>query len=335
MLADEICQTGIDQFDGRRTASTLRAIAQAQKYVLAPQFAAVADAMSEDFGSLVRAFPFCRLPYPKVWIEVVHQDRPRFASSAIHAPSFQSTPRRVGYLCTATRDDLSAWKTHLFWNLPSRETGQYFCNGAAMAINYDMTQTLDKKVTAKDVLDDKDWDRGLDRRVFTNVIDTNKGWERSKEAVRLAILQHTHPCATDYGFPEPTGLRPEQYQQFYETIGQLARSDWAGECTYLLAVIGLMNARNAVERTTTDISKLNRARKKRGDLPLFEHHVIKIHTRQQKRVLDGTTNNHVAMRGHFVSGHWKVRKSGIFFWHPYKRGDFSLGRVHKDYELSD
>ena len=96
-----------------------------------------------------------------------------------------------------------------------------------------------------------------------------------------------------------------------------------------------MNARNAVEKTTTDISKLNRARKKRGDLPLFEHHVIKIHTRQQKRVPGAGTGDHVAMRGHFVSGHWKVRKSGIFFWHPYKRGDFGLGRVHKDYELSD
>ena len=337
MLADEICHNGIDQFEHRMVASTLRIISRAQKYVLAPQFAAVADAMSEDFGSLVRAFPFCRLPYPEVWIEVAHQERPRFAASAIHAPGFQGTPRRIGFLCTATRDDLSAWKTHLFWNLPSPSTGRYMCNGAAMAMNYDMMQTLDKKVRKEDVAvkEDKDWDKGLDKRIFVNRIESNKGWDRSKETVRLAILQHTHPCETDYGWPMPFGLRPDQYREFYETIGQLARSDWAGECTYLLAVIGLMNARNAVEKSTTDVTKLNRSRKKRGQLPLFEHHVVKVHTRQQSRVNGAGSGDHAAMRGHFVAGHWKVRKSGIFFWHPHKRGDFGKGQVHKDYELSD
>ena len=214
MLADEICKQGVDLFDRREMTSTLQAISQAQKYVLAPQFAAVADAMSEDFGSLVRAFPFCRLPYPKIWIEVVHQDRPHFASSVIHAPSFQGTPRRIGFLCTATRDDLSAWKTHLFWNLPRPGTGEYFCNAASMAMNYDMQETLDRGVRKEDILNYEEWDHGLDRRVFTNTIQANKGWERSKESERLAMLQHTHPIATDYGFPLPTGLRPDEYQNF-------------------------------------------------------------------------------------------------------------------------
>ena len=40
---------------------------------------------------------------------------------------------------------------------------------------------------------------------------------------------------------------------------QLARSDWAGEIAFLMATIGLMNARNVVETVSTDYRKLNKA----------------------------------------------------------------------------
>ena len=118
-------------------------------------------------------------------------------------------------------------------------------------------------------------------------------------------------------------------------FAQLARSDWAGEVAYLLAVIGLMNARNATELIAVDQRKLNQARVKRGVRPLFEHHVLKIHTRQQRRVSDSERGgSHEPIRGHFVAGHWKVRRTGIFFWHPFQRGDFTKGKIDKTYEVT-
>jgi hypothetical protein len=40
------------------------------------------------------------------------------------------------------------------------------------------------------------------------------------------------------------------------------------------------------------------------------------------------------LRAHFVRGHFKVRRTGVFFWSAYQRGNPALGFVHKDYALS-
>ena len=116
----------------------------------------------------------------------------------------------------------------------------------------------------------------------------------------------------------------------------LARSDWAGEPAFILAVIALLNARNAIEIDTVDNTAFNKKRAKRGRLPLFSHKVLKIAHRQIKRVYGdaGHQGDYQPMRGHFVRGHFKTRKTGIFFWHPFSRGDFTRGKVVKDYEVT-
>ena len=74
--------------------------------------------------------------------------------------------------------------------------------------------------------------------------------------------------------------------------------------------------------------------KRRLSAELFEHKLLKIARRQQRRVyVNGNASDHAPMRGHFVMGHWKHRKTGLYFWHPHKRGDFKRGRIEKDYEV--
>jgi len=41
----------------------------------------------------------------------------------------------------------------------------------------------------------------------------------------------------------------------------------------------------------------------------------------------------VALRALFVRGHLRRRKSGLFWWFAYQRGDPRLGFVHKDYSV--
>jgi hypothetical protein len=36
---------------------------------------------------------------------------------------------------------------------------------------------------------------------------------------------------------------------------------------------------------------------------------------------------------HMVRGHFKVRRTGVFFWNAFQRGNPALGFMHKDYEL--
>jgi len=184
---------------------------------------------------------------------------------------------------------------------------------------------------------------GLDPRVFGKcTIDAHPAWVESNDKVRLAMINHSHPALPDYGIPLSLGmigLDMRETQECYRLLAQLARSDWSGEASYLLAIIGMMNARNMVETLPVVQSKLNRARQRRGQQPLFEHHVLKIHARQERRVahkllLRGGGDMREAMRWHAVSGHWKVRKTGIFFWHPFYRGDRTKGEITKDYELT-
>lgn len=333
MLADEIVANGVP---GAGCAlnmmrPVIARIAKAQKYVLAPQFAAVADALSSDYGSLVRAFPFCRLPYPEVWIELAAADRPNFMAAEMQAPGFQGRPKRVGFLCSAIRSDLAAWRTHLCWTL--HDLDKPGAGGAAIAMNFDMLNVLDP-VTEAELVVPMPVNRGLRPDVFID-IPNHPGWDHAAPSVKLAMLRHTHPAAAEWGLPEvaPYLSNPRQIAEAYDLIHQLARSDWAGEVAFLLAVIGLMNARNASETERSDHSKLNRARSKAGKPPLFEHHILKIHERQQHRVNGTHHSTHAPMRGHFVSGHWKVRRTGIYFWRPFQRGDFGRGTVSKDYQL--
>ena len=340
MLADEVVADGLPGTgcDPQLIAPVLKRIAGAQKYVLAPQFAAVADALAEDYGSLVKAFPFCRLPYPNLWIELAAADRPNFMAAEMHAPAFQGHPRRIGFLLTATAADLSAWKAHLFWSLnnPPERIGMK-CGGAGMAMDFDMANVLDP-VTAEEL------QRGgkhppLRSDVFTiKQFADHPGWTHAAANVKLAMIRHSKPSLADYGVPNPAILgllNKKEVNECFDLFAQLARSDWAGECAYLLAVIGLVNARNATELVAIDQHRLNRARVKRGERPLYEHHVLKIHTRQQRRVQDdGQSRDHTPIRGHFVAGHWKVRRTGIFFWHPFRRGDFTKGKIDKTYEVS-
>ena len=148
------------------------------------------------------------------------------------------------------------------------------------------------------------------------------------------MLNHVSPAMTDYHPPPPIGIPQHRWREFYETISDLSRSDWAGEPAFILAVIGLLNARNAVEVEPIDYRKLNRARVKRGRAPLYEYKTLKIAHRQKRYVEgSGAHNSYEPMRGHFVRGHFKTRKTGVYFWHPHARGSFERGTIAKEYQL--
>jgi len=105
--------------------------------------------------------------------------------------------------------------------------------------------------------------------------------------------------------------------------------------TFALPALILLNTRNAVRTTETPASaKLNRARRARGKPPLCTYHSVTIH-------LDATghgegpdgTGSRRAAAATLVAGHFKVRKSGIFWWSPHARsgrtGTPSGPKIHK------
>jgi hypothetical protein len=329
VLCDEV-MVDLAIASGCDISAVVPRIARAQKFILTAEFAAVAEELSNDYTGLVRAFPQCRLPYADVWIEVLQADRPQFMASDMHMPQVQKKPKRVGFLLTAIREDLSAWKTHLFWSFDNHATG-----AAIAAVVYDMSQPI-RHYT--ELPDDDDFDTDLNiNGLQVKHFESHPGWVAASKQIRLVMTNHTTLAKPDfrYVFPGIELLDAQGLRDLAMITGRMARADWAGEGTFLLATIGLMNARNAVEIQAVDQSRLNKARIKSGKQPLLEHKILKIAHRQVKRVYPNgqRASNHAPMRGHFVRGHFKTRKSGIYFWLPHARGHFERGTITKDYKL--
>jgi hypothetical protein len=104
-----------------------------------------------------------------------------------------------------------------------------------------------------------------------------------------------------------------------------------GEGAFLAAMLALLNSRNASE--TVLVERHNTQRQRNGRPLLFNYHLIDIPQRyKQHMTADGDPSGH-EVRAHFCRGHFKVRKTGVFFWSAHQRGNPSLGFVHHDYTV--
>jgi hypothetical protein len=114
---------------------------------------------------------------------------------------------------------------------------------------------------------------------------------------------------------------------------EMVNEIWRGESRYLTAILELLHSRNAVDTSLVDLSRLNRRRAQQRRPKFFSYHLVSIPGRYKQRHIAGEASG-IEVRAHFVRGHFKVRKTGIFFWSPFQRGNPALGRVHKDYVLA-
>jgi hypothetical protein len=121
-------------------------------------------------------------------------------------------------------------------------------------------------------------------------------------------------------------------KDIWETMANLMRSDWAGEIRYLISVLGLLNARNVAMREPVDKTAHNAKRFKARQLPLFSHTILKLRPAHKPTMVRGASGDlRAEVRSHFVSGHFKARRTGLFFWGPHMRGRAQAGFVEKDY----
>ena len=109
-------------------------------------------------------------------------------------------------------------------------------------------------------------------------------------------------------------------------------SDWVGEPGYLIATLALLNSRNACETQAVEVN--NKRRRLLKKPLLFSYHLLCIPQRYKQRHLSASNAELMELRAHFVRGHFKLRKTGLFFWSAYQRGNPRLGFVHKDYVLT-
>ena len=97
----------------------------------------------------------------------------------------------------------------------------------------------------------------------------------------------------------------------------------------MIATLVLMNSKNCVEvRPVEPPPKLNKARRKAGKTELLPYSTVEITlNRAASRAAGDSAEAREAMRLHLVRGHFKVRKTGVFWWHHFMRGDETQGVV--------
>lgn len=89
----------------------------------------------------------------------------------------------------------------------------------------------------------------------------------------------------------------------------------------MTAFLMLLTSKNGLSRTTDDLSRLNQHRKAEGKRPLCEFINTRLDlSRSRSYWRNRGETNTSPMRRHLVRGHFKVRKSGVFWWSPFFPG---------------
>lgn len=313
MFADDICEHGVPDFAPSRMAPTLARIRQAHKFQLGPDFAAVADELRIDLSQIAKAIPLCRLPYELTWIEFAEAHRNRSVDYRDALRWTQAPVKRVGFLMMADGGNLARFTAYQFW-----QSAEGFSDGFKAAVHaayFDMTDESNFREITEDG-GSRVWNAASieDRRLLSRIVESR-------------IAEYSPPLSWALLSAHPTLLKTAATEAIY---------DWNGETAYIEAVLALLNARNTSQSQFIDKSEHNRKRVKRGQLPLFSHSILTIHPRQlaRARQAQAASADGASLRAHFVRGHWKVRKSGIFFWSPHVRGDADKGIVDKDYKVA-
>jgi hypothetical protein len=136
----------------------------------------------------------------------------------------------------------------------------------------------------------------------------------------------------------PDSIRDHREQGI--DINTLAR-DCHEEVTVTIAALLALNARNVKEVSVRPSEKLNKKRRKAGRVPFFEYKVLDIFLGGIRDIPSGRGRRAAAIqqwlksppRLHSVIGHFKRRKSGIFWWHSHMRSTSEHGVIVKDYRV--
>lgn len=312
MLADKLTSIGrgsrLAQAMGNGLASLQARVAAAPKLVADRSIAIAADGIS--YEEVVRTVDFLRLPFTSVWIEATHADRLSFVNSKVPPLPGDEPPSRVGVFCeTLGRQSFGAT---LVWSTVRRseinDQSVFICPLAA-------------------ILDFSDGQSTLSALKL-------RGSVRMDGSLTHPMARHTGIRSCPY--LDEMLLKYEANGGDVQAMLDGSAKDWSGELTFWLALLALLNTKNAVTKTDVSMASTNKTRRRLGRPTFHDHSVLKLRLPAAATPSEpaGDPAHDAAVRAHFVRGHFKVRKTGMFWWSPYVRGDLALGFRSKDYKLA-
>jgi hypothetical protein len=280
----------------------------AEHFVLDGSLAQAADNLSKD--EVLKAIPVCRVPHERTWIEVCHQDRLKFMQTPVKPGLIK--PRRVGLLVEPASDmGEGFYDLTLVWDCPGAPMPINICAISAVAdlsgenrAPPDMT-IIDLALAGKKL-------GGENVAALPMLFTATRKY--SGGSIRM-IAEHDPMLAA---------------KLLEQCIG-----DWGGEPWFWMSVLALLNARNGASVVAgEDRSRLNRARAKAGKKPLAAFHVLTVRlSKAERAAMREGHEERRELRAHVVRGHFKLRRSGMYWWRPFVRGDLDKGFAAKRYDF--
>jgi hypothetical protein len=270
-------------------------IRAAQKFILTKEFCIAADGLVDNVNELLKITPFCRLPYPATWIEWLSGDRPHWNPSGPYKarPVDKERHQSAPHRCGLLLEQDGS---------PNKWLSHLF---------WSMKEPLDAPSQFNCSL---------------GAVWIDASGPTSFEAMaqrRIADFGHLFVRLISEKSPE-TASRLAEY----------AIEDWGGEVRFMIAVLGLLNTRNVAQTVNIDKTKENIQRIRHSKRALFSHTLLKIRPQIYTHYIgESAIHQYNELRLHFVRGHFKHRKTGLFWWGMHARGSGKHGFIHKDYEV--
>jgi hypothetical protein len=320
-------------------------IERAERFVLSDQVAdAAGNIIRSRPSTLLKAMPLCRLPYPTMWIE--------WKGGRVGAPQTRDRappPAKMGCLIEGFGNQVGmmtwAW---VHFDIP--ETPGAAVNVCPFGLVFDWSPDGDipallnvladeylahhHRSNMLDIVIEAGKTRWLsemgDETLKFVMTDSRPGWDKfantpaEVEALRMLtkrsarwVSRHAWAFFAKAG---PALARDPNMQSILWGWEQ----DTVGEGPFMEAVLALLNTRNAVEHAPADLSKLNRKRVQLGRSPFLSHYVtgLSLSLSEARRGHARGLSREQA-RGHKVRGHFKLRSTGVYWWHDFERGDRS------------
>ncbi|SEB97660.1 hypothetical protein [Bradyrhizobium erythrophlei] len=272
-----------------------------------------AEAMSQVAfakpSSLLSAVPMVRLPFPTVWLEWSERRSLHRSEATESLPM----PDKFGVLLETPEEGLILASYVWLHSRASAVARGLHDESARLNLSY-LSSFICPSGQFPDWVPRSKWE------ISDEYVQRFSGNEREWDAIKaLTSLESATPCRF-YGALIKT-VPPLQLKQLEAS----AAENLVGESKRVIAAIALLNSRNAIDIVDADLSKINR--KRTGTKPKRLSHsivTIKLSSRQSASA-EAQHLSDAEIREHEVRGHFKVRKSGIYWWRPFIRGRSEVG----------
>lgn len=284
-------------------------------------------------SSIVASLPFVNLPSPLTWIEYINL-HVRQATADLGSPNIRPENagffiQRSGYLMYLDEDKETGRKDIIIeyvhkdrpFEGKASDGREYITDIAPVIGRFSLADTDEYRPDHFPAIprDPNIPTSGKVRR-YQEILDRNP-----EEAAALAELHSRFSWAPH---PDLTALARSVGAMMGEDNVARIEEGQAGDLeraflNQVLPALILLNCRNAVEREVVPApEKLNKKRVQKGRPPIREYETVKVHlSGSGRRALAKHGSSFTKARdGGLVIGHFKVRKTGIFWWGFHVRG---------------